>query len=263
MEERAVMVRKEGDIATLVLNRPQQMNAINEEMYDELLSALAEIGKDDGTRVLILTGAGRAFCSGYDFNTRFFRGLRATEHVQRQVRDGVMEAGQPILALRRLAKPIIAAVNGYAIAGGFSLALASDIIVASEKAKFSEGHISFASHPDCGTTHFLPRLLGTGRAFEFILTGKTIDAKEAEKIGLVNRVVAPEELERVAKELAQAIAKTPLGLLKLVKESIYLGGTMELDSAMENEATAQSICALMSECREASRLYFEKFKAKQ
>lgn len=263
MSERSIIVKKEESVATLILNRPQQMNAINEEMYDELLRAFTEIGEDNEVKALILTGAGRAFCSGYDFNTRFFRGLRATSHVQREVRNGVMEAGQPILVLRSLTKPVIAAVNGYAIAGGFSLALASDVIVASEKAKFAEGHINFASHPDCGTTYFLPRLLGTAKAFELIFTGKTIDAKEAERIGLVNKVVAPEDLEAAAKELAHAMSKAPVGLLRLVKPSVYLGSTMELSSAMENEATAQSICALMEECREASKIYFEKFKGKQ
>lgn len=263
MSEESIIIKKEESVATLILNRPQQMNAINEEMHDELLKAFTEIGEDNEVKALIITGAGRAFCSGYDFNTRFFRGLRATNHIQREVRDGVMEAGQPFLILRSLTKPVIAAVNGYAIAGGFSLALASDVIIASDKAKFSEGHINFASHPDCGTTYFLPRLLGTAKAFELIFTGKTIDAKEAERIGLVNQVVAPEDLEAAAKELAQAMSKAPVGLLRLVKPSIYLGSTMELGPAMENEATAQSICALMEECREASKIYFEKFKKKQ
>jgi len=263
MTESSIILRMEQGVATLILNRPDRMNAINEELYDEFLKAISDIGKDDNIKALILTATGRAFCSGYDFNTRFFRGLRATENVQQEVRNGVMEASQPMLALRSLAKPVVAAVNGYAIAGGLSLALASDVIVASEKAKFSEGHVIFASTPDCGTTYFLPRLLGTPKAFEFILTGRTIDAVEAERIGLINKVVAPENLESAAKELAQAMSAAPLGLLKLVKPAIYLGGTMDLSSTMQNEATDQSICASMEECREASRRYFEKFKGKQ
>jgi enoyl-CoA hydratase/carnithine racemase len=263
MSETSIVMKKEESIATLILNRPNQMNAINEELYDEFLKAISDIGKDDEVKALILTGAGRAFCSGYDFNTRFFRGLRATQNVQQEVRNGVLEASQPMLALRSLAKPVIAAVNGYAIAGGLSLALASDLIVASENAKFIEGHISFASHPDCGSTYFLPRLLGTARAFEFILTGKTIGAKEAERIGLVNKVVPPEDLEPAAKELAHGVSTAPLGLLKLVKPAVYQGGALDLSSAMQNEATDQSICASMEECREASKRYFEKFKRKQ
>jgi 2-(1,2-epoxy-1,2-dihydrophenyl)acetyl-CoA isomerase len=263
MSEKSIILKMEEGVATLILNRPNQMNAINEELYDEFLKVISDIGKDDNIKALILTAAGRAFCSGYDFNTRFFRGLRATKNVQQEVRNGVMEASQPMLALRSLAKPVVAAVNGHAIAGGLSLALASDVIVASENAKFSEGHINFASTPDCGTTYFLPRLLGTARAFEFILTGKTIDAREAERIGLINKVVPPENLESAAKELAQGMSAAPLGLLKLVKPAIYLGGTMDLSSAMQNEATDQSICASMEECREASKRYFEKFKRKQ
>ncbi len=263
MSEKSVIVKKEESVATLVLNRPNQMNAINEELYDEFLKAISDIGKDDEVKALILTAAGRAFCSGYDFNTRFFRGLRVTQNIQQEVRDGVVEASQPMLALRSLAKPVIAAVNGFAIAGGLSLALASDVIVASENAKFSEGHINFASTPDCGTTYFLPRLLGTARAFEFILTGRTMDAKEAERIGLVNKVVPPEDLESAAKQLAHSMSTAPLGLLKLVKPSIYLGGTTDLGSTIQNEATDQSICASMEECREASKRFFEKFKRKQ
>ena len=263
MSEKCIIVKREESVVTLVLNRPNQMNAINEELYDEFLKAISDIGKDDEVKALILTAAGRAFCSGYDFNTRFFRGLRATQNVQQEVRDGVMEASQPMLALRSLAKPVIAAVNGHAIAGGLSLALASDVIVASENAKFAEGHMNFASSPDCGSTYFLPRLLGTARAFEFILTGRTIDAREAERIGLVNKVVPPEDLESAAKELAHGMSTAPLGLLKLVKPAIYLGSTTDLGSTMQNEATDQSICATMEECREASKRYFEKFKRKQ
>jgi 2-(1,2-epoxy-1,2-dihydrophenyl)acetyl-CoA isomerase len=262
MSEKSVIFKTEGNLGTLILNRPNQMNAINEELYDEFLRIIAEVAKDDNVRALILTSTGRAFCSGYDFNTRFFRGLRATENVQQEVRNGVLEASQPMLALRGLPKPVVAAVNGYAIAGGLSLALASDVIVASENAKFSEGHINFASTPDCGSTYFLPRLLGLPRAFEFILTAKTIDAREAERIGLVNKVVPPESLESAAKELAQAMAAAPLGLLKLVKPAIYLGASLDLNSVMQNEATDQSLCASMEECREASRKYFEKFKRK-
>lgn len=261
MSEKSIIIKKEEHIATLVLNRPQHMNSINEEMYDELLKAFKELGEDNEVKALIITGAGRAFCSGYDFNTRFFKGLEAGD--QDQVRSAVIETGQIFLSLRRLAKPVIAGVNGYAIAGGLSLALASDVIIASEKARFSEGHINFASHPDCGTTYFLPRLLGVSRAFEFIITGKMIDAKEGERIGLVNKVVSPERLEPETKELAQAMIKAPLGLLGLTKSSIYMGSTMELDSVIEHEATAQGICCLMEDCRKAAEAYFEKFRPKE
>ena len=258
MTGRSVIVKKEESVAILILNRPQQMNAINEEMYDELFKAFAEIGEDDELKAMIITGTGRAFCSGFDFNSRFFRGVGAGD--QKEVRNGAMEAGRLIISLRSLPKPVIAAVNGYAIAGGLSLALASDVIVASEKAKFSEGHLNLGSHPDCGTTYFLPRLIGTAKAFELTVTGKTIDAKEAERIGLVNRVVLPEHLEATAKELSHDMIKAPLGLLKLVKPSIYLGSTVDLVTAIENESTGQGICCLIKECREIAGTYMEKFK---
>jgi 2-(1,2-epoxy-1,2-dihydrophenyl)acetyl-CoA isomerase len=261
MEEKDIKLSNDGNIATITLNRSKQMNAINGGMYDALFEAFDRMEQDDKTKAVIITAEGRAFCSGYDLNSRFFRGHGPGD--REGTRNGVLEAGQLFVRLRKFSKPIIAAVNGYAIGGGLSLALASDVIVASEAAKFSDGHVNLATVPDCGLTYFLTRLLGTSRAFEFMLSGKTIDAKEAERIGLVNNLVAPENLASAAGELAQALSKAPLGLIQLVKPAIYHGFVADLESVLEKEAEAQAVCAGLSECREVAQAYFKKFKAKR
>jgi enoyl-CoA hydratase/carnithine racemase len=222
-----------------------------------LFTVLDEIDGDDSIKAVVLTGAGRAFCSGFDFSSRFLAG--AKEDDPAITRKGVIDSAQLCVRLRRLQKPVIAAVNGFAIAGGLGLAAASDVIVASEQAKFCEGHVNFASGPDCGLTYFLSRSLGTARAFEFIATGKTIDAKEAERIGLVNKVVAPENLQSAARELAAVIAKLPVALLRVVKPMIYAGATVSLEQSIENEANAQAACHVDKECREIGEAYRKKF----
>ena len=260
MGDRSIILATNGSIATITLNRPKQMNAINGEIYDELFEVLDQIEQDDKAKAVIITGAGRAFCSGYDLNSRFFRGHGPGDPVG--TKKGVLEAGQLFARLRKFSKPLVAAVNGYAIGGGLSLALASDVIVASEKATFSDGHTNLATVPDCGLTYFLPRLLGTSKAFELILTGKPIDAKEAERIGLVPKIVAPEYLEIAARELAESLSKDPVNLLKLIKRIIYQGAVVDLESALENEAEAQAMRCSLVECREVAEDFLTKFKAK-
>jgi enoyl-CoA hydratase/carnithine racemase len=260
VREELILLKKENSIATITLNRVKQMNAINGELYDELSKTFDYLEQDDETKAIIITGAGRAFCSGYDLNSRFFKGRGSGN--SEDTKTGVLEAGQIFVRLKRLPKPIVSAVNGFAIGGGLSLALASDVIVASEEAKFSDAHVNLAAVPDCGVTYFLPRILGPSRAFEFMLTGKMIDAQEAERIGLVNKVAAPENLESAARELAEALSKTPVEFIKLVKPLIYQGAVVDLEKAVESEAEAQAVCSTMKECREFSEAYFKKFKQK-
>jgi 2-(1,2-epoxy-1,2-dihydrophenyl)acetyl-CoA isomerase len=260
MGDKSIILATNGSIATITLNRPKQMNAINDEMYDDLFEELNVIEQDDKIKAVIITGAGRAFCSGYDLNSRFFKGHGPGDPVG--TKRGVLEAGQLLVRLRRFPKPVVAAVNGYAIGGGLSLALASDVAVASENAKFSDGHANLATVPDCGLTYFLSRRLGTSKAFEFILAGKPIDAKEAEKIGLITKIVSTENLQIAAREIAEALTKDPVGLLKLIKPIIYQGTVVDLESALENEAEAQAMRCSLEECREVAEDFLKKFKAK-
>lgn len=260
MGDKTIIITNERNTVTITLNRPKQMNAINGQIYDELSAALEVVENNDNAKCVIITGAGRAFCSGYDLNSRFFKGHGPGDPVG--TKRGVLEAGQLLVKLSKFSKPIIAAVNGYAIGGGFSLALASDFIVASEKAQFSDGHTNLATVPDCGLTHFLPRLVGTSKALKVVLSGQIIDAKEAKQMGLVTEIVAPEKLGSAASELAESLTNDPVGLIKLIKGLIYQGAVLDLESTVENEGEAQAMRCSIEECREVAEKFVTKFKPK-
>lgn len=249
-----IILKREDNIATIILNRPEKLNAVIPQMVEELIEATGSVGRDDTIKVIILTGAGRAFCAGGD--TSSFS-MFQTEDSTRLMKH-FAQLGEVILNLRNTAKPTLAAVNGPAIGAGFSLALGCDIILASEGAKFSVAFVRMALHPEGGVTYILPRLVGTARACELIFTGKIIDAKEAERIGLVNQVVPQEQLEDRVKELAKSLAKAPPLALGLSKISLYQGIDISLTSAIEREARAQTICMSTKDVREAANAFLEK-----
>jgi len=235
----------EAGVALLALNRPGRLNALSLEMLDELHSLWGQLPAREEVRVVILTGEGRGFCSGFDLKderlqkeaARFLSnpGLHLTA-VQKKYGDLVVK-------MRRVPQPIIAAVNGPAAGGGMCLALASDVILAGPQAAFTPSFINIGlSGGEMGTTYFLPRLLGSTRAAEILLTGRTVEAAEAERIGLVCRVVPADRLVPEALETARKmIAKTPLGL-RFTKEALYLNADAALEAAVELENRNQSIC---------------------
>ena len=249
-----ILIRKDDNIATIVLNRPEKLNAIIPHMVEELIEAILSVGRDDAVRVIVVTGAGRAFSAGGDTSAH----LAFQSEDPRQLMEHFRQLGDLIVNLRKVAKPTLAVVNGPAVGAGFSLALGCDIILASEGAKFSVGFIRMALHPEGGVTYLLPRILGIARACELIFTGKTIDAKEAERIGLVNQVVPHEELEVSAKELANSLARAPAMALGLSKISLYQALDMSLSSAVEREARAQTICMSGEDVKEAVSAFLEK-----
>jgi enoyl-CoA hydratase len=235
----------EAGVALLALNRPGRLNALSLEMLDELHSLWGRLPAQEEVRVVILTGEGRGFCSGFDLKderlqkeaARFLSnpGLHLTA-VQKKYGDLVVK-------MRRVPQPIIAAVNGPAAGGGMCLALASDVILAGPQAAFTPSFINIGlSGGEMGTTYFLPRLVGSTRAAEILLTGRTVEAAEAERIGLVCRVVPADRLVPEALETARKmIAKTPLGL-RFTKEALYLNADAALEAAVELENRNQSIC---------------------
>jgi enoyl-CoA hydratase len=235
----------EAGVALLALNRPGRLNALSLEMLDELHSLWGQLPAQEEVRVVILTGEGRGFCSGFDLKdervqkeaARFLSnpGLHLTA-VQKKYGDLVVK-------MRRVPQPIIAAVNGPAAGGGMCLALASDVILAGPQAAFTPSFINIGlSGGEMGTTYFLPRLVGSTRAAEILLTGRTVEAAEAERIGLVCRVVPADRLIPEALETARKmIAKTPLGL-RFTKEALYLNADATLEAAVELENRNQSIC---------------------
>ncbi|MFC1925167.1 enoyl-CoA hydratase/isomerase family protein [Chloroflexota bacterium] len=253
MDYKNIILEKGDGIATITLNRPDKMNALNQEMADELFEAVKEVGEDDGVRVMVLTGAGRAFCGGGDVDSPMFS---ITE--SRVAEETVDQFGRVTLALSNLTKPSIASINGVAAGGSCGYALACDIVIAAENAKFILPYVNVALHPDCGCTYLLPRAVGVNKACELIFTGDLVDAKEAERIGLVNKVVPADQLGSITRGLAEKIAKGPPIALSLAKASIHKGMTMDLASVLEMETKSAAITLLTEDCKEGARAFMEK-----
>src|SRR5437660_12796785 len=244
-----------GPVATIKLNRPEKLNAFGGPMRQEILDALENIAADDQIRVVVVTGEGRAFSAGGDI-----------QHLK-QLRDNKDESGfRNILAygqkitrtMRSLPKPVIAAVNGPCAGAGLSFALGCDIRIASDAAKFGPSFALIGLHPDWGGSWFLPKLVGTAKACELVFTGTMISAQEAEKIGLINRVVQPDQLLPIVNELAEKIAKNPPGALRLAKESIYRSLTSDLETAFARETQVQMECFYSEDFLEGVTAFLEK-----
>ncbi len=250
-----IILKKEEGVATIILNRPEKRNAVNSSLTAELIEAIQEVGKDNEVKAVIITGAGAAFSAGGDLESMV--GMKNPLDIADVLRRG---GGMVVLGLRNMPKPVIAAVNGVAVGAGCNLALACDIIIASENARFSEGFANIGAHPDWGGTYFLARLVGVARACELFFTGKMLDAYEAEKMGLVNQVVTADRLEATAKELALSLARGPSIALGLTKLSIYRGLEGDLLSALENEARGQAMCFVTQDLSEGIRSFSEKRK---
>ena len=209
------IIRKDG-IATITLNRPDRLNALTIPMVKELCRIVEDARLDDSIKVLILTGTGRGFCSGRDVTTL----SQPEERSQKETSESMRSLALP---LYNLSKPIIAAINGVAAGAGLSIAMLFDIRIAAENAKFSLAFVRRGLIPDIGATYTLPRLVGTAQAMELMITGDMIDAAEALRIGIVSRVVPDEDLMKVARELADRIAKGPPIAIGLTKQAIRRG----------------------------------------
>jgi enoyl-CoA hydratase/carnithine racemase len=230
MEYKDIIYTKEGYIAKITLNRPDRMNSFSTDMNISLKRALNDAAKDKKVRVIIITGSGRAFCSGADVkemaNTTGKKGAVTVYKKQ--------ESNIPIFGLlRNIYKPVIAAVNGVAVGGGCDLALACDIRIASEKARFAEVYIRRGLFAECGGTYFLPRLIGVDKALLLLWTGDMIDAREAEKLGMVTMVVPHEDLEATTTELAEKLAKSAPLAIQRDKRAVYDGLKMDLDETLK------------------------------
>jgi enoyl-CoA hydratase len=210
MTESLVLYEVRGPAARLTLNRPEKLNALNFELVRELRGAIGRASEDDEVKVVVLTGAGRAFSAGFDISEEADSRIEGAEQWRRILADDV----ELTLELWSLPKPTIAAVRGWCLAGGCDLAMACDMIVAADDARFGEPEIRYGSGP---VTLLMPFLLGQKKTNELLFTGDAIDAAEAERIGLVNRVVGGEELEAAVDELVRKIAPTPLPVLRLTK----------------------------------------------
>lgn len=247
-----ILLERSNGIATLTLNRPEARNALDLAMREELEAALKELAADEAVRVLVLTGAGGHFCAGGDVKTM------ARRHTATEGRARVEAMNRVILELVDFRAPTVAQVDGFAVGAGCNLALACDLIVASDRARFGEVFAKIGLVPDGGGSYFLPRLVGLAKAKELVFTAEIFDAAEALRIGLVNRVVPAGELTTAVRELAQRIAAGPPKTLALAKRLLNRSASQDLAGALELEAFSQAIAIESEDHQEGVRAFFEK-----
>lgn len=247
--ETIVVERLEG-VVTVTLNRPEKKNAANNQMWDELLATFGEIAVNDADRVLVLTGAGGAFCSGADLSdpaALTASGMTRMRHI-----------GDVALALHRLAKPTIAKVNGVAAGAGCNMALGCDLVVASDEARFSEIFSRRGLSIDFGGSWVLPRLIGLHKAKELAFFADVISAKEAEAFGIVNRVVPAGELDAFVDDWARKLAAGPPIALSMTKTMLNNSFAVSMDQALEDEARAQNVNFATADMAEAMSAFVQK-----
>ncbi len=258
MAETPVLYTKTGNVATLTLNRPDKLNAMNEALMGELERHLIDIESDSEVRAVILTGAGRGFCSGgdqtrdrtHEGSEKFFDGDLGGDVIERLNRC--------ILRMQNLQKPIIGCINGVAVGAGCNLALATDLRIASDAAKFGEVFSRIGLVPDGGGTYFLPRLVGTAKALEMIMLGDILEAEEAHRIGLVNRVVPAEQLQTTTQELAERLGNGPTLAHGLAKTGVYQSMNMSLEDVLNMEARNQAVAGRSEDRVEGAAAFREK-----
>jgi len=246
-----LIIERDGQIAFVTINRPDALNAINSETMTEIGQAMLEVGADSDIRVAIVTGAGKAFAAGADI-------AELQKKSGMEARDASQLGQRTFSIIEDLPKPVIAAVNGYALGGGLELAMACDIRIASTRAKMGQPEVTIGAIPGFAGTQRLPRLVGVGRAKEMILTGDPVDADTALAWGLVNKVVEPDALMETARELAVRIAKNGPTALGLAKTCVTRGMSADVDAGGMHESDAFGLCFGHGEAGEGITAFFEK-----
>jgi len=238
MSYSTILVEQEDNIVTVTLNRPEKLNAANDAMAEELLHCFENIDRDKDAHTVIITGAGKAFCAGADLRERFLPKIE--QRKQGRLKGVTREFAElGALALSRIRKVTIAALNGVATGVGCSLALGCDIRIASSAAKLGFPFLRVGILPEFGSTYYLPRLVGIGKACELVFTGRTVDAQEAREIGLVNKVVNPEKLMEETYAMARGIGRMAPLALEVSKRALYQGlRTPDLATQLQSETLA-------------------------
>jgi 2-(1,2-epoxy-1,2-dihydrophenyl)acetyl-CoA isomerase len=254
----SLLVAQEGGVLTLTLNRPERLNSLDDALMQALNAGLAVAREDRQVRCLVLTGAGRGFCAGADLTKGDMQG----EGAANAVREHLQSLYAPLITgLRALEKPVVAALNGVAAGAGMSLALACDLRVAAESASFLQAFVRIGLVPDAGSTYFLPRLVGMGKAMELAMLGERITAAEALQVGLVNRVVPDAELGAAVAELAGRLAEGPRSL-GLIKRALYLSTESDLRTQLAHEEDLQALAAGTEDFAEGVSAFLEKRPAR-
>jgi 2-(1,2-epoxy-1,2-dihydrophenyl)acetyl-CoA isomerase len=250
-----IEVTERDCILTITLNRPDRLNAFIGHMRRDLAEALEHAGSDRNVRVVIITGAGRAFCAGGD--VAFMAELMKRRDAEEFSR--ILGAGRRVIfAIRQMTKPVIASINGPASGAGFNLALACDLRIASKDATFSQSFAKVGLHPDWGGSYFLPRLVTPNKACEMFFLGDSIDAEEAARLGLVNQVVAPGELETTTMQLAERLRAAPPIALAAAKHAVYMSQAAELEEMLRYETEVQLRCFDSDDGHEGIQAFLEK-----
>jgi 2-(1,2-epoxy-1,2-dihydrophenyl)acetyl-CoA isomerase len=253
-----IIYEKSEDIATISLNRPNVLNAVNEKMGQELQEALKTAERDPEVRCLIITGKGRAFCAGEIIQTlkgQYERGEKP------RLGERLLYKYNPLISrIREIGKPVIAAVNGAAAGAGAGIAYACDIRIASDAARFLQAFVKIGLAPDSGTSFFLPRLVGFSKALELALSGDELSTQDAERLGLVSKVLPADQLMPAARELAMKLAAGPPIAIRLTKRALNKSISSDLEAALDYESYLQEIAGATDDHTEAVMAFFEKRK---
>jgi 2-(1,2-epoxy-1,2-dihydrophenyl)acetyl-CoA isomerase len=254
VRSQVLAVERSAGVLRLTLNRPERLNALDDELLDALGAAVLVARDDDSVRAVLLTGAGRGFCAGADLAAGTLTAPDRGTAVRRRLQ---MLYAPVILGLRELEKPVVAAVNGVAAGAGMSLALAADLRVCGESASFLQAFVRIGLVPDAGSTFFLPRLVGLAKAAELVMLGEQVSAAEALRLGLVNRVVPDAELLDAAGELAERLARGPRSL-GLIKRALNASLGSDLHAQLNHEEDLQALAASSEDALEGVNAFLEK-----
>jgi 2-(1,2-epoxy-1,2-dihydrophenyl)acetyl-CoA isomerase len=253
MSYQAIEYELNDNVATIALNRPDTLNALTNEMMSEIVDALKQVERNQDARTLVVTGRGRGFCSGQDLKTL------GEKPAERDIAEHLDRYYHPLIRrLANLEKPTIAMVNGVAAGAGMSLALACDVRIAAVGARFSQAFVRIGLVPDSGSSYFLPRLIGPGRALEMAMTGMMVDDETALDWGLVNRVVAIDRLQQETYDLARALASGPPLALGMIKREMAYGASHNLEQTLEREKDFQVRAAQTADHQAAVAAFFSK-----
>jgi 2-(1,2-epoxy-1,2-dihydrophenyl)acetyl-CoA isomerase len=260
MEFKDLRFEKENRVGTITLNRPERLNALGAQTTLEICEACEKAIRDPDIRVVVITGAGEAFCSGGDHQDIFKPGFEKTALEWRhRIRTG---PNRLATLMSGSEKPFVASINGIAVGGGCTIALACDIRIASERARFGFVFSKIGATPEFGCTFYLPRVVGLGRALELLFSGDIITAQEAERVGLVNKVVPHEELKKSTGQFVEKLLEKPPAALGMAKSLVYRSASMDLAASLELEAFALSTAFKTQEHQDAVKAFLGKRKAK-
>ncbi len=256
MNYKTIVLEKNKHVSTITLNRPEKLNAINNQMLVDLGEVIKMLDDDDETRVIVMTGKGRAFCSGRDTTELY----SPEEEERRKETDLIRRASKDNrpLFIPNISKPTIAAVNGLAVGGGCLMAVGSDNLIAAESARFKFPFVEIGGSHELGASYFLPRLVGIAKACELVFTARWVGAKEAKEIGLVNEVVPDNELMQATYEMASTIARYSPLAVRTCKKGMYLGMESDLTSQLQWETLALHYLRSTEDFKEASAANREK-----